>query len=1254
MNESNMLTDYLSFLRAKMQLAKKAGFDVEDSEINPILKPHQRDIVRWAISGGQRAIFASFGLGKTIMQLEICRLILKHKGGRGLIICPLGVRGEFMRDAKMLGITLRFVKRDDEVAGDDLYITNYESVREGKINPTGFIVVSLDEASCLRGFGGTKTFREMMKHFEGTSKYRFVATACPDPNEYVELLAYSAFLGTMDIGQAKTVFFKRDSTKADHLTLHPHREKEFWLFLASWAIFLQRPSDFGYSDEGYDLPPITVTWHEIPSILNDVPPTREGQGRLFLDPVLGLSEAAHEKRSSQDNRLEELRKIIYNRQTGIVHGSLPQDVEVQGHPVPQMQRRSRVVQGRSSTTHESSGLLDQLVIWCDLNDEQDAIEKLLDGEGISYSSLRGSQGIDEREVLMDKWRAKETSVLLTKPSIYGSGVNLQQSHTMIFCGIGFKFNDIHQAQARIHRFMQKHECKVHLIYTEAEISVRKNLEDKWERYKKQAAVMSAIIREHGLSSINVEETMRRTIGCERKEEAGEMFRLVNNDTILECDDRNTMPDNSVDLIVTSIPFSFQYEYSPSYNDLGHTESNDHFWQQMDFLAPNLLRVLEPGRVMAIHVKDRIVPGGVSGFGFQTLHPFHAEAIYHYQKHGFAFLGMKTVVTDVVRENNQTYRLGWTEQCKDGSRMGCGVPEYVLLFRKPPTDRSVGYADVPVVKDKPLCVNSEGEPAPFDSEKNWQKPIPGTGYSRSKWQLDAHGFARSDGNRFLTDEDLANLPHNKIFKKWREESLNQIHNHEYHVLMCEKMDELQRLPATFMLLQPASWHPDVWTDIARMRTLNMEQERKGQVMHLCLARGSLVLTSNGYKPIQEVNAGDEVLTHKGRWRRVLVCENTGVRPVVEVRAQGVPGLRLTPDHKLWTRKVRDMTWSKDHSKLEALQTRPDWIESQDTVGSYINLKLPPVEPPSNDSIHHWWIVGRWLADGHVGSRETSYTISCGHHEVETLVQLLGVHAGTPHDVDTGFQITLKDEDFSIRKILKLCGRGAANKHLPPEAYVLPVEQAKALLEGYLSGDGHYYAERNRYSASSVSKQLLLGMAMLAQRVYGAIASVFPGREAGTATIQGRVVNTKQDWNLSFDVPDVNRKKKLPFVIEDGAWKKVRSADPVGEVETWNLRVEEDESYTAEGCIVKNCPMQYDIVDRLITQFSMEGETVFDPFGGLGTTCYRAIKLKRKGMSVELNGGYYKDSIRYCKMAEMNASVPSLFDLVKEEDAEDLID
>ena len=251
----------------------------------------------------------------------------------------------------------------------------------------------------------------------------------------------------------------------------------------------------------------------------------------------------------------------------------------------------------------------------------------------------------------------------------------------------------------------------------------------------------------------------------------------------------------------------QYEYSPNYADYGHSESNEEFFKQMDFLTPELLRILQPGRIAAIHVKDRIVPGGINGLGFQTVYPFHLDCINHYTKHGFAYMGMKTIVTDVVRENNQTYRLGWTEQCKDGSKMGFGMPEYLLLFRKPQTDTSKSYADLPVVKDK------------------------GT-YSRARWQTDAHGFTRSSGDRILNPQELVKLDHKGIFRAFKKNSLEAIYNYEHHVRIGETLDLAGKLPTSFMLLQPQSWSDDVWSDVTRMLTLNGSQWSKGKEMHLC--------------------------------------------------------------------------------------------------------------------------------------------------------------------------------------------------------------------------------------------------------------------------------------------------------------------------------------------------------------------------------------------------------------------------------------
>lgn len=237
------------FLREKVAFDRSFGFPVHSDDLHQVLLPHQRDIVRWAILGGRRAIFAKFGLGKSIMQMETLRQILTHPAspvvdGRALIIAPLGVRGEFIRDGReLLGIEVRFIRRTEEIdpAWSGIYVTNYESVRDGRLAVDGFDAVSLDEASVLRSFG-SKTYQEFLGLFD-TIPYRFVATATPSPNRHKELIHYAGFLGIMDTGQALTRFFQRDSSKAGNLKLYPHKEREFWLWLNTWSCFVQRPSD---------------------------------------------------------------------------------------------------------------------------------------------------------------------------------------------------------------------------------------------------------------------------------------------------------------------------------------------------------------------------------------------------------------------------------------------------------------------------------------------------------------------------------------------------------------------------------------------------------------------------------------------------------------------------------------------------------------------------------------------------------------------------------------------------------------------------------------------------------------------------------------------------------------------------------------------------------------------------------------------------------------------------------------------------
>ena len=213
----------------------------------------------------------------------------------------------------MLGVETTFIRSAAEAPRDGIYMTNYETVRDGKLDPRGFDVVSLDEAAILRGFGGTKTFRELMRLYEGCSAYRFVATATPSPNEYIELLSYAAFLDILDVGQGKTRFFKRDSAQADRLTLHPHMEDEFWQWVASWALFLQKPSDLGHSDDGLRA---AAARHPLArGAIRDGPAVRragqhkDGQGYMFRDPR-SASRSGREKRASLHTRVAKTAEIV--------------------------------------------------------------------------------------------------------------------------------------------------------------------------------------------------------------------------------------------------------------------------------------------------------------------------------------------------------------------------------------------------------------------------------------------------------------------------------------------------------------------------------------------------------------------------------------------------------------------------------------------------------------------------------------------------------------------------------------------------------------------------------------------------------------------------------------------------------------------------------------------------------------------------------------------------------------------------------
>lgn len=774
----SFLERYYNFLGDKAQVATNAGFTISAECLHPALRDYQRPITTWMLRRGRGLLAAGFSMGKTIMQSETLRQVHLHTNRPVMVVCPLGVKQEFMvKDGPRLGINYRYVGCDADaekaLTETAFLITNYERIRDGQLseqwiqaNVSG---ICLDEGAIL-GNLGTKT-QQTFTDILSEIPYRWVATATPAPNDYRQLIYFADFLGDGDAGLSLTKWFGRNPDKAGDLQLMPHMEREFWLWVSSWALFVNKPSDLGFSDNGFAMPEFEIIWHRLTAEHEKAFAMTDDFGQQFLikDTSAGIKQAIGEKRDSLAIRVNEAASIVANEPD------------------------------------------EHWLVWHDLEDERRELCKAIP----QLSAVYGSQDEDKNEQMVLAFADGKLQHLAAKPQMFGTGVNWQyHCNHVIYAGVGYKFRDFIQAFHRTVRYGQQNKVCIHIIHTDAEDTVVDILLKKWQQHDKLLLRMKEIVAEYGLTSEALVGAMKRSIGSQRRAAAGTWYTLVNNDTVVET---LSMADDSVDEIVTSIPFGNHYEYSTSYNDFGHNPTDNNFWLQMDFLLPHLYRVLKPGRMACIHVKDRLLYGHQTPHGMMEVDYFSDDCNRAFRKHGFVSYGRITIPTDVVRENNGTNRLGWSENCKDGSKMGVGMPEYVLLFRKPQTDKTRSYADEPVRKDK--------------SE-----------YSRGRWQIDAHQLWRSNG-KTVSDaaQDIANNPEKllgmdtgAIYKWYTEWSKHNSYDYLQHVKFNEVMGE--RLPAKFMLMPPQppaiEYDEFVWTDILFFRTLNMNNARRRVEKHIC--------------------------------------------------------------------------------------------------------------------------------------------------------------------------------------------------------------------------------------------------------------------------------------------------------------------------------------------------------------------------------------------------------------------------------------
>lgn len=488
------LEAYYSFLKSKMDVAQWGGWEIDLRDIHPSTKPHQAAGIEWAARIGRGLIAMSFGLGKSQISIELAKLVTARTGGIFLIVAPLGVRHHFMHiDGPRLGTKWQYVATDADIkaTSHNMLITNYERVRDGDIDPrlhniTGVI---LDEGSVLRSLG-SKTY-DVFGEIFAKVPYRWVATATPSPNNFREILGYSDFLGVMDRGHALTRFFQRNVDKAGDLTLIPSQEENFWMWVASWALFLFKPSDLGFSDEGYDLPRIHVHWHRVAINYNrNFGFDSWGQYRLIPDANGGIQQAMKEKRATIESRLARAIEII----------------------------------NEAPDRH--------FLLWHHLEAERKAIEKYLPEAVTVY----GSQRLELSEKHIMDFTEGKFRILATKPQIAGSGCNMQyHCSDAIFLGVDYKFQDIIQAVHRIYRFQQENEVNIHFIYAESEDQIINVFKQKWAQHDYLTEKMRRIVQEYGLTHWSIETGLKRNmVGFDGREEVkGRTFTAVKNDCTLE-------------------------------------------------------------------------------------------------------------------------------------------------------------------------------------------------------------------------------------------------------------------------------------------------------------------------------------------------------------------------------------------------------------------------------------------------------------------------------------------------------------------------------------------------------------------------------------------------------------------------------------------------------------------------------------------------------------------------------------------------
>ena len=607
---------YETFLESKRAIASPAGHLIEDIDIHPSLFEFQRAIVRWAVRKGRCAIFADTGLGKTFMQLEWARLM----GERALIVAPLSVARQTVHEADKLGLNVQYVRRWQDATGQ-LSITNYEMLDH--FAPAAFGSVVLDESSILKALDG-KTRAKLTAMFAETP-YRLACTATPAPNDIAEIGNHSEFLGVMPQSEMLAAFFIHGDMGAGERQgwrLKGHAHEAFYRWLASWGMSVRTPSDLGFSDDGYILPPLNI---EPQFVKSDYVP----DGQLFFGGLKGIQDRTAVRRATATDRVTAAAELV-------------------------------------------NGNDDQWIVWHGLNDEGYQLRDAIPGSVL----VEGSQSPEEKADALERFQDGEYRVLVTKSKIAGFGMNFQNAHRMAFVGLSDSWEAYYQCIRRCYRFGQKYPVTAHIVLSDAEEPIYTNVMRKEAEAKQMQQRLIDQVGRYERDELDNEEEHQP---YEVNEACGSDWRVLLGDS---AERLSELPDESVDLTIYSPPFLSLYTYSPSDRDMGNSRNDEQFWTHYGYVTRELLRLTKPGRHVVVHCAQ--VPMTKVHDGVIGIRDFRGDLIRHHQDEGWIYHGEVCVDKDPQAQAIRTKNKGllFVQKDKDRSWLRPAFADYLLVFRKP--------------------------------------------------------------------------------------------------------------------------------------------------------------------------------------------------------------------------------------------------------------------------------------------------------------------------------------------------------------------------------------------------------------------------------------------------------------------------------------------------------------------------------------------------------------------------------------------